>query len=496
MNINNKLRAGYPGIYLVTHEEPRADALLAATCKELKWNLHAWTITEGRFDTITGKNYEGAGNPYDVLDCIASLPEKTLLILKDYHLFLENRDAVAFRKLKDALFLAKTSNKCIVILAPVLKLPVELEKLFAVVELALPDKQQLKVVLDAICKSANKSKLAGNDLEAALAAASGLTTNEAEDAFALSIIESGVIQPEIVAREKAQTIKKNGILELIETPLTLDDVGGLDVMKEWLKRRAHTFSKAGRDYGLKTCRGMLATGVPGGGKSLTAKASAAAFGGIPLLKLDAGRIFGELVGASERNLRAVFQTCEAIAPCVLWIDELEKGFSKKGGDTDGGTSQRVFGALLNWMEEKTAPIFIVGTANYADRLDPALVSRFDETFFVDLPTKGEREEIWNIQIAKRERNPKDFDLSAIANATDGYTGREIEKLFGEALYFAFDKGREPTTVDIATIAGIMVPVSKMMADDICAMRKWSEGRCKRASSEAMAPAKKTRKLAA
>ena len=241
--------------------------------------------------------------------------------------------------------MAKTKSKTLIILGCRMVLPPELERELTVIEFALPGKEELGAVLGGIMESANIKTMENEQREKVIDAASGLTTIEAENAFALSVVQSKTIDPVIVAKEKAQAVKKNGLLELIETKETLDSIGGLDVLKEWLLKRRHAFSQRAIEYGLPTPKGLLILGIAGTGKSLTAKATAKVFG-VPLLKLDAGRIFAGLVGQSESNLRAVIQTAEAIAPCCLWIDEVEKGFSgtKSSNATDGGTSARVFGS--------------------------------------------------------------------------------------------------------------------------------------------------------
>src|SRR5205814_861591 len=230
----------------------------------------------------------------------------------------------------------------------------------------------------------------------------------------------------------------------------------------------------------------LVVGVPGTGKSLTAKATAKVFGA-PLLKLDAGRIFAGLVGASEANLRSVIQTAEAIAPCCLWIDEIEKGFggSKSSGATDGGTSARVFGSFISWMQEKKVPVFVVATANDVSQLPPEMLrkGRWDELFFVDLPNQEERQAIWAIQIAKYGRAPKDFDLVQLARATDGLTGSEIVSVFFEALYQSFDANNEPTDLTIAQILTEVVPLSRLMAEQITGLRHWAKGRARLATAQ-------------
>jgi SpoVK/Ycf46/Vps4 family AAA+-type ATPase len=289
----------------------------------------------------------------------------------------------------------------------------------------------------------------------------------------------------VVAREKAQAVNKNGLLELIEAQESLDSIGGLDVLKDWLLKRREAFSPRAIQYGLPTPKGVLMLGIPGCGKSLTAKATASVFG-VPLLRLDAGRIFAGLVGQSESNLRSVIQTAEAIAPCVLWLDELEKALSgsKSSGATDGGTSSRVFGSMLSWMQEKKSPVFIVATANDVSQLPPEMlrVGRWDQLFFIDLPTREERELIWRIQIAKYGRSPEDFDLAQLAKATDAFTGSEIEQVFVEALYRAFDQDSEPTDLTIGEVLVDFVPLSRLMAEQINALRTWAKGRTRAATT--------------
>jgi AAA+ superfamily predicted ATPase len=487
MNITNKIRAGYPGIYIVTHEEQRAEAELVRVAKELKFKIQAWSVTHGRFDVTEGTVIAEDEDQLGVLKAIEGLPEKTLIVLKDYHIILNDPNPMIYRLLKDALFHAKTANKCIVILAPVLVLPVDVQKLVAVIDLPLPDRDQLQVVLEGICKGNDKKMPKGDELLGVLDSARGLTTSEAEDAFSLSIVEKGKPDAIVVAAEKSETIRKNGVVELMKTPVTLEDIGGLDVVKTWLTKRRNAFSEEARKYKLPTPKGILVFGIHGTGKSLIAKATAAAFGGIPLLRLDAGAIFAKHVGESEQNMRAVIQVSEAIAPCVLFIDELEKGFQKSGGESDGGTSQRVFGTLLQWMNDKTAPVFVVATSNEVQRLDAALVrkGRFDEIFFVDLPQEDERAEIWNIQIAKYGRDPEMFDKSEhkdLIKLTVGCTGAEIEALWCDSLYTAFEDGREPNVLDVAGQMEDFYPLSKLMAEDVQQLRKWGKGRARPAST--------------
>jgi SpoVK/Ycf46/Vps4 family AAA+-type ATPase len=298
------------------------------------------------------------------------------------------------------------------------------------------------------------------------------------------VVESGGLSPQIVAREKANEVKKSGLLEVYATAASLDHIGGLDLLKQWLVQRQGAFGTEARQYGLPSPKGLLIVGIPGTGKSLTAKATATVLNR-PLLKLDAGRLFGSLVGQSEGNLRSVIATVEAIAPCVLWIDEIEKGFhgARGSGYTDGGTASRVFGTFLSWMQEKTAPVFVVATANDVTQLPPEFLrkGRFDELFFIDLPNRQEREAIWRIQIAKYGRKPEAFDVAGLAQATEGLTGSEIEQGFIDALYDAFSRREEPTDLSITMQLTDLVPLSKLMAEQISALRQWAKGRARPAT---------------
>ena len=482
--IINYIRAGYPGLYLVSAEEQRVVLEMTRIAQELKYNLVFWSVVDGLVDTQKGTN-NSANDPLEALIAIRDLKEKTLILLRDFHLFLTDPNPILIRQLKDVLQMAKTKSKTLIILGCRMALPPELERELTVIEFALPGKEELGAVLGGIMESANIKTLDTETREKVIDAASGLTTIEAENAFALSVVQNKHVDPVIVAKEKAQAVKKNGLLELIETKETLDSIGGLDVLKEWLLKRRHAFSARAIEYGLPTPKGLLILGIAGTGKSLTAKATAKVFG-VPLLKLDAGRIFAGLVGQSESNLRAVIQTAEAIAPCCLWIDEVEKGFSgtKSSNATDGGTSSRVFGSFISWMQEKSTPVFVVATANDVSQLPPELLrkGRFDELFFVDLPNQAEREAIWEIQIGKHRRIPSEFDVVQLAKATEGLTGSEIENVFIEALYLAFDVKKEPTDLDIAHVLTEFVPLSKLMAEQIGGLRTWAKGRARLATS--------------
>jgi AAA+ superfamily predicted ATPase len=476
-------KAGYPGLFLVSHEETRVEAELKAVADEIGYSLHVWSVTGGLADTETG-NLRDMPDPLAALEAAESLPERSILLMHDMNLFLEDGNPVLIRRLKDTLRAVKATGKMLVLLGCQTKLAPELERELVTIEFSLPDKEALALVLKGIVESAEISQLSEAIKDAALEAAAGLTTVEAENAFALSVIETGSIDPSIIAREKANALRSNGLVEVVQTTESMESIGGRDQLKEWLKKRRNAFSPAAREYGLPSPKGLLIIGIPGSGKSLTAKATASVFE-LPLLKLDAGKLFGGIVGQSEANLRSAISTAEAISPCVLWIDEIEKGFAGVGssGSADGGTSARVFGGFLNWMQDKTKPVFVVATANDVSQLPPEFLrkGRFDELFFVDLPNQQERTKIWDIVIQKHRRNPLDFDTVSLAKATETFTGAEIEQAFIDALYLAFDDGGEPGELTVGTALTEIVPLHKLMSEKIEKLRQWASGRARHAN---------------
>ena len=488
MNLTTYLRAGYPGLAVISSEEARAEADIAAACATLERRLHAWSSTEGLVDTTDGR-VTPCPDPLDALQLLdgmfATDNPRHVVLLRDLQLHLDQSDPMLVRRLKDILRVAKSNGHAIILLGCRLKLPPELEHEITHVDFSLPDPARLGAVLDGILKSAKLKNVHEVVKEAALQSALGLTTTEAENAFALSVVESRGIDPKVIAREKARTLKRNGLVEVVEATTSLDDIGGLGQLKEWLQRRGGAFSASAKAYGLPAPKGLLIVGIPGTGKSLTAKATAGAFS-LPLLRLDMGRVFGGIVGQSEANLRSVIQTAEAIAPCVLWIDEIEKGFSgsKSSGSTDGGTSSRVFGSFLSWMQEKDQPVFVVATANDFSKLPPEFLrkGRFDEMFFVDLPDAQERAQIWDIVIKRHGRRPADFDTVALSRACEQFTGAEIEAVFIDALHEAYAEGREPGPKDILDAIAHTVPLAQLMDGQISALRHWAKGRARDAGA--------------
>jgi SpoVK/Ycf46/Vps4 family AAA+-type ATPase len=316
-------------------------------------------------------------------------------------------------------------------------------------------------------------------------AALGLTAEEAENVFAKSLVQTGDFDLKIILSEKEQIIRKSGVLEYCHVNENMQGVGGLDELKKWLNKRGKAFTPKARDFGLPEPRGILLLGIPGCGKSLTAKAISSMWQ-LPLLKLDVGKVFSSLVGSSEENVRRAIQTAESIAPSILWLDEMEKGFSGLGssGQTDGGTTARVFGTFLTWLQEKKTPVFVVATCNNVSQLPPELLrkGRFDEIFFVDLPSKEERKEIFKIHLEKRHRNVNGFDLNKLSDEAVGFSGSEIEEIIVSALYDAFDNNEDINQTYIENTIKSMIPLSQTMEEQIKGTREWAKIRAKRASS--------------
>lgn len=484
------IRARYPLIYIVSWEERRVEEALQKITAQRSKRFYTWTLTQG-LTAVSGTRDAQTRQPLAALDAVEAGREPAVYLLKDFHAFLGERDVDITRRIRDLTFSLKTSYKTLIVLAPVLRLPVELEKEITVVDYTLPSLEELDALLDNIITSVQRRpgidvEIDENEREHLLEAALGLTATEAENAFARSLVEKKCLDVEVVLAEKEQIIRKSGMLEYYPAAETMKDVGGLDYLKDWMRKRTDAFGQRARDFGLPAPRGLLLLGVQGCGKSLSAKAVASQWR-LPLLRLDVGRIFGGIVGQSEENMRRAIRMAESIAPTILWLDELEKGFSgtRSSGVSDGGTTARVFASFITWLQEKTAPVFVVATANRIEELPPELMrkGRFDEIFFIDLPTTSEREDIFAIHLRKRKRDPDKFDLHQLAAASLGFSGAEIEQVIVSALYDAFDEGRDIATADILNNVRSSVPLSRTMREQIDELRQWAETRARPASPD-------------
>jgi SpoVK/Ycf46/Vps4 family AAA+-type ATPase len=326
--------------------------------------------------------------------------------------------------------------------------------------------------------------LTEEEREAVLKSALGLTVDEAENVFAKSLVEVKRFDPAIIIQEKEQIIRKSGILEYYHSNEHFDNIGGLEHLKEWLTIRKRGFSEKAREYGLPFPSGLLLIGIPGTGKSLTAQAVASLWK-LPLLRFDVGKVFGGVVGESERNIRHAIKTAESVSPSLLWIDEIEKGFAgvQSSNLTDAGTTSRVFGTFITWLQEKKKPVFVIATANNVNQLPPELMrkGRFDEIFFLDLPSPNEREDIFSIHIKKRGREIAKFDLKTLVGLSKGYSGAEIEQTIVTSMFEAFSEDREVETTDVMNALEDMVPLSRLMKEEITSLRTWAQARARLAS---------------
>jgi len=486
------IRARYPLIYLVSWEEARVDAILQDIARAHGKSLLSWSITRG-LRRVGGArlaaHLEGSKDPVAALAEIGRLSEPSLVVLHDLHAHLH--DARVVRALRELSQDLKSTFTTVILLSPVLQIPVELEKEISVLDVPLPTYGELYQLLREIVALVRQGQKAVVDLsresaEQLIKAAQGLTLSEAENAFAKAIANDGRLDAndiQLVLDEKRQVIRKSGLLEYTPAERDLTAVGGLDAMKAWLAARAESFGEPARQFGLPAPKGLLLLGVQGCGKSLTAQAIAAAWK-MPLLRLEMGRIFSGLVGSSEENLRRAIRVAESVAPVVLWVDEIEKGLAGNGlHGNDSGVSQRVFGALLTWMQEKTAPVFVVATANRIEHLPPELLrkGRFDEIFFIDLPSVAERAEILRIHIERRGRDPLRFDLPALAQEADGFSGAELEQAVIAGLHTAFHRRAELSHEHVLAALRETLPLSTTMADEIARQRGWAKSRTRPAS---------------
>jgi SpoVK/Ycf46/Vps4 family AAA+-type ATPase len=473
------IQARYPIVYVVSHEEARVLATLDEVASDRKMKIHSWSIASGLSTEADGDKTK---DPMAVLETIAKKCEdedaRNLFILNDFHPYIDK--APITRQLRELAELARSRYVTIVITAPVQTIPVELQKSIYVMDWDLPGQDEIREVAKAIEAQLPKS-LKKAELDAVTRAAAGLTLGEVENVFARSAVTHGRLDPKEVSAEKQQLIRKSGMLEFISSDETLvNSVGGHIALKEWANKRGNAFSEKARAYGLPLPKGVLFVGPPGSGKSLISKSIGNAWN-MPTLRLDMGKVYGGLVGSSEENIRNVIKIAEACAPCVLWIDEIEKGMSGQGGgSSDGGTSSRVFGTFITWMQEKTSPVFVVATANDVTQLPPELLrkGRFDEMFFCDLPNEREREQIFSIHLHKKNRKPKRFHVETLVKESDGFTGAEIEEAIVSAMFDAFDKGEEVQTDDIRAALAETVPLSQTANEKIEKLRDWAKTRCR------------------
>jgi AAA+ superfamily predicted ATPase len=483
-DLDTHLRARFALIVISTVEEDRALREIQEVCDQGGRDLVVWDLPTG-FQSVRGDAPTGGKDPISALEALGRQPagRSAVFVFKDFHEFWkEPRVKRMLRNAAQGLVMTRTS---MVVLTPEHRPPIELSDDAVLMDFDLPSAEDLGAVLDVLAKTPGlTNRLTPEGRTRLVQAAVGLTRSQAHRVFSKAIVGDGVLDEsdiDLVNDEKKLIIRESEALEYYSAQESPSDVGGLDVLKDWLSLRERSFSEQARAYGLPAPKGVALIGIPGTGKSLTAKMIAGLWRQ-PLLRLDVGALFGSLVGESEERVRKALVLAEKMSPCVLWIDELEKSLSN--GDNDGGTSKRVFASILTWMQDKTAPVFVVATANDVTALPPELLrrGRFDEIFFLDLPTAPERKAILKVHLTKRGRAPENFDLDTLAEVTAGYVGAEIEQAIIDAMYRAFAEEREFTTADVEAATHTLVPLSKSQREQVEALRSWlREGRAQSAS---------------
>jgi AAA+ superfamily predicted ATPase len=481
------IQAGNPIISIETPDELRAVELVREVAGKMSLPLAEWSLTEGLVEWLPpGKQLVGPGKLPQALEQVKQTCGATLYLFKD--LGPHCRDPMVVRHLRD-LYFSPDSRLWSMVLVEALGLPPELRRLTVPFSIGWPDEEELAEVVRTTFREAKRrsleqieARLTQREMEQLVQMLRGLTSNEAARLVSAAIHDDGVLDgaqlPKIMEAKRAR-LGTLGCLETITADVSPDDMGGLRRLKRWLNLRREGFSARAREFGLDAPRGMLLLGVQGCGKSLCARVVASAWR-MPLLRMDPGVLYQKFIGESEARLREALQQAESMSPVVLWIDEIEKAFASASSDSaDGGLSQRMFGTLLTWMQDHSAPIFLIATANNIDRLPPELMrkGRFDEIFFVDLPGPAEREAILAIHLRKRRRDKSQFDIARLVAASDGFSGAEIEQAIVSGLYLAFSANCQCTTEHLLAAIQATQPLSVLMREHVEQLRAWAHCRC-------------------
>lgn len=451
---------------------------------------HALMGPEGAA-TIPGASIYNTREPVQALANMETMTVEAVFILKDFHRHMD--DPVVVRRLRDVGQKFSANRRTVIITAPELSVPPELAKLVEYFDLPLPDRDRLhEIVRETFTRLSKtytlKLQLDAPGVDAMSANLRGLTEEEAERAISQALVTRYALCPETVTdvlEAKKQLLRHSGMLEFVDAADNMASVGGLENLKHWLAQRRGAWEDSAREFGLEPPRGMIILGVQGCGKSLCARAVAGEWK-LALVKFDTSAVYDKYIGETEKRIRKVFQVAEGLAPCVLWIDELEKVFAGSGPDSasaDAGVSSRLLASFLSWMQDRKAAVFVAATCNNVTVLPPELIrkGRFDELFFVDLPNQAERRQIFAIQLARRKRNPADFDLEKAAAAAKGYSGAEIDAAVQGALYAAYSEKKPLTTQSLLDALAQTVPLSTTRAEEIEELRGWARTRAVPAS---------------
>lgn len=490
-NLSRYLNAGFPILYINTFEEGTAEGIVLTVAD--RRTVCSWSMANG-YGEYSTKTHEWLIPPtkdestelVKVLESKLAMEDelhRTILLIKDAHIALENLEVVAYLK-EIAIRISNGLDCCVILLSPVVTVPVELEKYITLLENDYQSFEDICGVINRFIAEQGLAQITPKLLEDMAIAFKGLSEFEINNLLALAAAEDGELSRKhlsLIFEQKKQVIRKSGILEMVPVTERITDIGGLENLKQWLQRKSKVIQnmKDAENFGVDMPKGVLIAGVPGCGKSLCAKAAASLFE-VPILRLDVGKLMGKYLGESEANLRKAIHLAEAIAPCVLWVDELEKAFAGMGAEGGHEVTTRLFGTFLTWMQEKTSAAFVVATANDITKLPPELLrkGRFDEIFFVDLPTSEERRKIFEIHIAKRRKQDMaQIKLSDLVSKTAGYSGADIEGVVKEAVECAFADGKDAvTTEDILAAIKNTNSLSVIMKEPLEKMKKEYEQR--------------------
>jgi SpoVK/Ycf46/Vps4 family AAA+-type ATPase len=488
------VRASYPFLYVVTDEPQRltkeiqilADSYLSKeSSKDSKFSVYHWSITEGwrcKGKQIPLKSSDGEVQPNDpnaAFAMIRTLDPFSIFIMENFHFYLTRDNPTLIQLVSDVSVHCNQKGKTVVFMNPVQEIPAEIEANVTVLNHDLPTNEDINTAIDQIAdivKGKNvKIDLSDENRYVLLEALKGMRLSDVENALSYSIVTTKTFDPKVLLAEKCKSLKKAGMLEFIQTSETFDRIGGLENVKKWIQDRHIAFTAKAKKYNLRPSKGIILVGVPGCGKSLIAKAAAAALG-CPLIRFDLAGVFSKYVGESEQRMKKAFKTVDAIERCVLWIDEIEKGMggSSSGGkeSLDGGVGSRVFGTFLEWLNEHTTPVFVIATSNNLDAIPVEFTrkGRFDEIFFVDIPNIVERTDIVKIQLIRQKLDPSHFEIDKLVDASNLFTGAEIERAIDEAKIRSANMDRVPTTADILVCSSEIMPEAKKNKSRIEAIR--------------------------
>lgn len=480
--IKRLVASKYPLVWVESWEEERVEFTLKKVSQSgfsQPIPFLVWSETKGFGDNKKTSIVEA-------LEHFLGLQGSAILMIKDFSWKLAP-ESLLKRTMRDVFQQTKGSFKTVFFVSPFADVPDDMLKEIISIDFALPDESDIQNIFDSVIKGFPKVKVALSDEQKTkiFQGALGLTGDEAKFIFQKMLVGKTELTEEaveIVFEEKARIIRRDGLLEYVPTKYSLDDLGGLENLKEWLKDRSQFFSKEAREAGLRMPKGILMTGVSGCGKSLSTQAIAAAWG-LPLYRLDMNRVYGGALGTPEECFRRAIQQIEAVAPAILWLEEIEKGVAgyEQG---DKGVTARIFSSFLTWLQEHTTPVFVAATANEINKLPPELLrkGRFDEIFFVDLPSEEERKQIFKVHLEKRKVDMNTFNLTELAKATNNFNGAEIEQAVISGLVLAFkDNKRTMVQDDIFRSAGRMVPLATTMSEQIKDIKRWADTRAVKAS---------------